>query len=833
MNRSVNAALAGLGSLRLDCLFGWRQLARKKVASAAAILSLALAIGACTSAFRLIDALLLRPLPVAAPDRLYAVAFEGTGMDGKRLSYDSSSYPMYRRMADAVRNEADTIAVSYGDRVDLTYGSDLAMERAWLQYVSGSLFPAFELRPAAGRLLSAADDLTPGAQPVAVLSYDYWSRRFGRDPHVVGRTFHLDGRIFEIVGVAAPPFTGTETGLMTEIFVPMMMKNPATLASSHNYWLRTLVELKPGAAPQPVGEKLRAVFRQIQEEQALASPMPHLPGIIPPNDKMLFEPAPSGRSNLQRDYRLALGAIAVLVALVLLIACANVANLKMAQTAARAREMALRISLGAGRWRLVRMVLIESVWLALIAAAVGAAFAWWSAPFLIARINSPENPARLELLADWRVLSFGLLLALAVALLFGLAPAWRASSIQPVEALKGGSAPPARRRFLHALIALQCAFCLMVNFVAGLFVTSFDRLSRQPTGFSADRILNLEAASLHPLPASAWNQVAGRLRASPGVEGAAITIWPMMSGESRVSPVAFNGGPPFPMLCDILNVTPGWFDLMRIPLLDGRDFRPEDSSPRTAIVNRAFARQYLQGEDPVGKSFEMLAGNRRISVAIAGLVADARSRDNIRFPIRPTAYFPFQAVDADGTPVPARRGTFVVRTAARNPLALASSLRLELPRAQPEIHASNIRTQTEIEESHTVREHMLAMLGLFFAATALALAGVGLHGVLDYSVQLRRREIGIRMAIGAPAGKIARGVTADVFVMVAVGGAAGLIGGLASSRYIESLLFAVRATDLARLAFPSAAILLAAILAAVPGVIRAVRTDPARVLRAD
>lgn len=822
-----------LHSLQGDTVFGWRQLARKKVASAAAVLSLSFAVGACMSAFRLIDALLLRPLPIAAPERLYAVAFEGTGVDGKRMTYDSSSYPMYSRMVDAVRNDAGAIAVSYADRADLTFGPDLEMERGWLQYVSGSLFPTFGLRPAAGRLLSAGDDLTPGAHPVAVLSYDYWTRRFGRDPHAVGRTFHLGGRIFEIVGVAEAPFTGTETGVMSEIFVPMMMKNPATLASSSNYWLRTLVELKPGAAAPPVGEKLRAVFRQIQQEQAQMNPMPQAPGKIPPEAKMLFAPAASGRSNLQRDYRLALSALAVLVALVLLIACANVANLKMAQTAARSREMALRVSIGAGRWRLVQMMLVESVWLALIATAAGAAFAWWSAPFLIGKINSPQNPARLALPADWRVLAFGLLLAFAVAALFGLAPALRASSVKPVEALKGGADPNSRRRFMLALIALECAFCLLVNFVAGLFVTSFDRLSHQPTGFSAERILNLEATSLHPLPPAAWDQVANRLRAAPGVEGVAITIWPMMSGESRVNFVALNGGPPFPMLCDILNVTPGWFELMRIPLLEGRDFRPEDESPRTAIVNRTFARQYFNGEDPTGKSFEMITADGRITVTIGGFVADARSRDNLRYPIRPTAYFPFQAVDAQGAPVPVRRGTFVVRTAARNPLALASLLRQEVSRAQPEIHTSNIGTQAEIEESHTVRERMLAMLGLFFAAVALALAGVGLYGVLDYSVQLQRREIGIRMAMGAPAARIARSVTGDVFAMVTAGGAVGLVCGLASSRYIATLLFEVRANDWVRLALPSASILLAAMLAALPAVVRAVRIDPMRALRAD
>ena len=820
-----------LHSLRLDAVFGWRQILKKKAASAAAVLSLALGIGACTSAFRLIDALLLRPLPIASPTRLYAVAFEGSGVDGKVMTYDSCSYPMFRRMRDAVRQDAESIAVSYEDRVDLTYGSDLEMEQAYLQYVSGRMFPAFGLQPAAGRLLTANDDVTPGAHAVAVLTYDYWTRRFGRDPKAIGRTFRLRDRVYEIAGVTGNPFTGTETGTVTDVFVPMMMKTPATLESPNNFWLRTLVQLKPGVAAQPVGDKLRAVFSAIQEEQAQSGPL--RPGRVPPHNKMLFEQASAGRSNLQRDYRLSLIAIAVLVTLVLLIACANVANLKMAQAAARAREMALRIAIGAGQWRLVQLVLVESAWLAFLATAIGAAFAWWSAPFIVNKIDSPQNPARLSLPADWRVLAFGLLLALAVTVLFGLAPALRASSVKPASALKGGDDPHARRRLMNVLIALQVAFCFVVNFVAGLFITSFDRLSHQPTGFSAERILNLETTSFHPQPPSAWNQMVEHLRAAPGVESVALTIWPMMSGESRVNPVSVHGGEPFAMLCDILNVTPGWFDTMRIPLLDGRDFRPEDSSPRVAIVNQTFAKQYLEGANPVGKSFELETPKGRLTVPIVGFVPDARSRDNVRFPIRPTAYFPYQAADAQGALQPMGRGTFVVRTASPNPVALASMLRQEVPRARPEFRVSNIRTQVEIAESHTVRERMLALLALFFAAVALALAGVGLYGVLDYSVQLRQREIGIRMAIGAPAANIARSVTVDVFVMVLAGAVAGLALGMASTRYIETLLFEVKATDWTRLALPSVTILAAAMLAAVPAVIRAVRVDPVSALRAE
>ena len=231
-----------LDSVRADAVFGWRQLVKRKVTSTAAILSLALGIGACTAAFRLIDALLLRPLPIADPPRLYTVAFEGSSAtDGTRLTYDSCSYPMFQQMRTAVKDQADLIAVSYNEVVDLTYGSDEDMEKADLQYVSGWMFSSFGLRPAAGRLLTADDDLKPGAHPIAVLSGDYWARRFARDPKIIGRTFRMGNDLFEIAGVSEERFTGTETGFVTDVFVPMAMKNPRTLASLNNFWLRTLV----------------------------------------------------------------------------------------------------------------------------------------------------------------------------------------------------------------------------------------------------------------------------------------------------------------------------------------------------------------------------------------------------------------------------------------------------------------------------------------------------------------------------------------------------------------------------------------------------------------
>jgi predicted permease len=824
--------IAWLDSLRADAVFGWRQLMKRKVTSAVAILSLALGIGACTSAFRLIDALLLRPLPVSEPEQLYALARQAIDFDGKVRTGDSWAYPAFRLMREAVKDQAELIALSYSERTDLTYGSDAETEKAYRQYVSGWMFNSFGLRPAAGRLFTESDDLKPRAHPYAVLSYDYWTSRFGQDPKVIGRTFRIGNDLYEIIGVGPERFTGTEPGTVIDIFIPTMM-HPAVQAPDYN-WMRTLARLKPGVAVEPLRAKLDAISRAFEEDRAKGLggiPKQQIDELL--NQRLLLEPAAAGVSDLQNDYRTSLAALGVLVALVLLIACANVANLMTAQAASRAREMALRVSIGAGRGRLVQLVLLESAWLAFLAAAIGGAVAWWSAPVVVSMINPPDNPVRLFLPADWRVLGFGLLLTVGVMLLFGLAPALRASAVKPVSALKGGEDPHSRRRLMHTLIAVQAAFCFMVLFVAGLFVATFHRLSNRPTGFSSERVLTLDTVTVSPQPAAFWEQVAEHLRTVPGVETVGLASGVLLGDLGWSNFISVNGAPPNGVLANMLQASPGWTEALRIPFIDGRDFRRGDVFPGVALVNQRFAKVYFNGEDPVGKPFEVVfSGGSRLRFEVVGLVGDVTYRD-IRAPMVPQTYFPFDSVDAKGASRPIGRGTFIVRTSGANPMALASILRREVPRARSEFRVSNIRTQTEINQSQTVRERLLARLALFFGAVALLLAAVGLYGVLDYSVLQRRREIGIRMALGAQAGDIARRVTMDVFSMVLAGALAGLTLGFAAARYIQTLLYQVKPTDPAMLALPALTILAEALLAALPPVIRAVRIDPAETLRVE
>jgi predicted permease len=460
-------------------------------------------------------------------------------------------------------------------------------------------------------------------------------------------------------------------------------------------------------------------------------------------------------------------------------------------------------------------------------------FAWWAAPFVVNSIGTPGNPVRLILPADWRVLGFGLLLTLVVTLLFGLMPALRASWVKPVSALKGGDDPHARRRRMHGLIAAQVAFCFVVLFLASLFTATLKHLSDRPLGFSPDRLLLLDTVTQHPQPAARWDEMVENLKSVPGVEAVALASWPLLSGNNDNEFVSINGAPPTNVLANFLSVSSQWIGTMKIPLADGRDLRPTDASPHTAIVSKEFARQFFGGQDPVGKSFATMgADGRPDKYEIVGLVDDAAYND-VRDPWARVVYIPLHSLDAKGVLQPIDSATVIIRTVSNNPAELASTLRQHLQRAEPALRVSNIRTQKELIYAQTIRERLLAMLAAFFGCIALLLAGIGLYGVLTYSVLQREREFGIRIAIGARIGSIARLLTREVFAMVLVGAVVGLALGLASVRYVETLLFGVKGTDSTMLILPATVLFAATLLAALPAVMRAAKIDPAIMLRAE
>jgi predicted permease len=386
---------------------------------------------------------------------------------------------------------------------------------------------------------------------------------------------------------------------------------------------------------------------------------------------------------------------------------------------------------------------------------------------------------------------------------------------------------------MHGLIGAQVAFCFLVLFVAGLFVTTFERLSHEFTGFSSDRVLVVDTVTKQPQPLAYWNQLLEQLRQRQGIEAVGMSDAPLLGSSNWSNFISVDGLPSNGIIAYMRRVSPGWIDALQIPLVDGRDFLPQDSQPGSAIVNQAFASSYFNGKSPVGRPFDIVfSGNSRLRCRVVGMIGDVRYLD-LRQPLVPQVYLPFRILRENGEPQEVGGANLLVRTTNPNSLVLSQFLRDEIPRLRPEFHVSRMRTQLEINQSHTVRERLLATLAVFFSVVALLLAGVGLCGVLHYYVLQRQREIGIRIAMGAGVANIARIVTIDAFIVLAIGSAAGLALGVASARFMASLFYQVKATDPPMLIVPAVILALVAVLAAIPAVIRASRVDPASMLRVE
>jgi len=827
-----------LDALCADVVFGWRQLKRNKVTSSVAVLSLALAMGASVGAFRLMDAMLWRPLPIAHPERLYGLTKQGISFDGKWRSYNAWDSAAFLEMRDAVKAQADLIAVSYSDRGEITYSAEQELEKATVVHVSGNLFEVFGLRPQLGRLLTEADDAVPGKAPYAVLTDDYWSRRFQRNPDVIGKTLHYQDGVYEIVGVAQRGFTGTIPATVTDIFLPTAMHRAYGRADVSMF--STLVALHQNQQLKPVQDKLGAVNHHHEEKRfrgdaGLSAEI--VKNLL--NNEVVMLPASTGVSDLQEEYRRALVTLGVLVTMVLVIACINVANLMTAQAAGRAREMSLRVSIGAGRRRLVQLMLVEAGMMAVMAAAAGSILAWWSAPMVVHMIDEPDVPVQLMLPVDARVIAFAIVLTFGVMLLFGLAPAVRASWVKPISTLKGGDAPRARHRWMRGMLGVQVAFCFVVLFVAGLFVATFRKLSDQPLGFSTDRLLLLETTGRQgETELAAWSNVVEHLKTIPGVESVASCSSPLLSNMAMIDSIAINGGPLSTQLAYFLNISPEWLKTMGIDMTAGRDFRDGDFYPEVAIVNEIFVRTFLGGGNAIGRVFEKRGEDGgRIRVRVVGVVKDTVYNDTHE-PMLPVVFVPNFGRPKPASPTDAPAGlvphwTVVVKTVARDPMGMAKTLRREVTRARADMHVVNIRTQEELRLAQVIRERLLAMLSIFFGAVALLLAAIGLYGVLHYTVVEKKKEIGIRLALGARAGHIIRQVSLGIGLVVVAGSAVGLVAGKAATRYVESLLYGVKAGNPIMLILPLVAIALAVVFAAVPAVRRALNVDPMEMLRAE
>jgi len=788
--------------------------------NAAAVVSLSLALGACVAAFSLVDALILRPLPVRQPAQLIYLAFSTPEPD--RPESSTFNDPLFARLREAGRGRVDLAAFSTHVMRPATFTDEGEKEQLRTQYVSGDAFGLLGVVPAAGRLLTSQDDIRPGEQPVAVLSHTLWMRRFGGDPAIVGRWISLDDLPLQVVGVTEPRFAGIEPGRPTDLWVPYAMYDRRAFGNASFSWFRILGRVRDGVGPGEVQSVLQAAFTGFRRERGGSDRSPE--GVARFLSTPLFvRSAANGPSPLRREFERSLWLLAAIASLVLLIAGSNVANLFLARAAAREHEMSLRLSIGAGRGRLTQQVLVESALVTAVASVGALLFSGLVAPAIVGMLASPDDPVQLDLRPDWRVAVFAGGSILLVTALLGLAPALRASSVALMTPLKMGAGRAAARAGLMRPFVVQVAFSLAVLFVGSLLVLSFARVSRVNPGFATSNVLvfSLEPAQrMDPgHQRTILFDVIDRIRAVPGVESAAASEFSML-GRAWTHFITVPGTASERIETTMSPVTDGFFETMKIPLVAGRTFVRRDMEPESAavIVNEAFARMYFGSNPAVGRTFEGHFDDRIGRHEIVGVVSDARY--DLRKSAAPTIYLPLPL-----------RTKADLRVRASDTVSLESRLRHEIRATSPSFRVTSVTPQSATVNQTLLRERLLALLAGFFAVVGLVLAAVGLYGVLSHAVVQRTREIGIRIALGARHWAAARTVVSDAVMTMVIGAVIGLVAGLYLSRFVETLLFEVKPLDFWSVALPLGILFLSALVSATFPAIRAARVNPVVALR--
>ncbi len=808
-----------------DLRYALRQLRRNPGFAAVVILTLTLGIGANTAVFSVLHGVLLRPLPYAEPDELVAIwtrYLPSTGQDIPQFPVSAPEIVDYR---DASRALEDVIPHRWSDRTLTGEGQDPVRVR--VGFVGAGLLSLLGAGPALGRTFVEEEE-APGASRTVLLSHVLWRERFGGDPEVVGRTVELDGEAARVVGVMPEDFVFPDASV--RLWTPLGW-NETDLPSRGNHYLQAIGRLAPGVGLERAEAELEAIMGAWSEEYEHYA-MGHFLFLRPLHEDLVGDVGP------------VLWLLMTAVLLVLLVACANVANLFLARSQTRTRETAVRAALGAGRGRLIRQLLTESGVLAALGAVGGLALAAWGTGAL-ARIDPGAIPRLEAVRLDATVLFFTGALAVATALAFGLVPAFRAARSGLAAAARshvraGGDA--GGRRFRSALVAAEVTVSVVVVVAAGLLVRSFQELSAVDPGIEPRGVLTFDLSlpsAEYPASEQApafFERLLERIRGLPGVRSAAsISVLPLTGAPPRVDfqvegePAPPGGIPAWN--ADVLYVQPGYFETMRIPLLRGRTFEAADRADRhlVAVVNRAAVRRYWPDEDPIGVRFTYDAGAEPIAwITIVGVVADTKV-DGLDAETRPQVFLPHDQLRvAQGSP--GRYQSVVVRTEG-DPLALAPAVRGVVRELDPGLALANLRTADDVVEASVARPRLTAELLASFGFLALLLSAIGIYGVVGYSVARRSREIGIRMALGADRRRVLRLVLRQGMGPVAAGALAGLAAALAATRLLSSLLFGVSPADPA--VFASVVVLLAAVglLACWLPARRALRVDPATTLR--
>lgn len=825
-------------SLWQDIRYGARVLWLNAGFAAVAILSLALGVGANTAIFQLLDAVRMRALPVKDAQRLATVRIADRSWNSGNFStrYSQLTNPIWEQIRD--RQEAFSSIFAWApERLNLATGGEVRYAQSI--WVSGDFFKTLEVQPFMGRLLTTADDTRGCATGPSVISYSFWQREFSGDPNVLGRAFTLEGHPFQVVGITPPNFYGVEVGRSYDMAIPICTEpiihgEGTHLDKRHHWWLAAMGRLKPGWTTARATAQLNAVSPAILE--ATVPPVYDADGVKHYMQyKFAAFPGDNGFSSLRREYESPLWLLLGTAGLVLLIACANLANLMLARASAREREIAARLALGASRWRLIRQLLVESLLLAFVGAALGAGLAQLLSRFLVSFLTTQGSPLFVELAMDWRVLGFTAGVAALTCLLFGLAPAFRATRVAPAAVLKSGSRgmTAGRERFglRRALVVSQVAMSLVLLVAALLFVRSLRNLMTLDAGFRQTGLLitNLDLSKLK-LPAERRQpykkELLEHIRAIPGVDSAASTSIVPISGDGwnnfvLIGPDHHKG------LSNFTRVSPRYFTTMGTPLLEGRDFDDRDTanSPKVAIVNQTFTDKLLKGANPIGVEFQVDAyvGEARPVYQIIGLVKDSKYRE-LQEAIEPLIY-----VAAAQDDRPDEYASLMVRS--NLPIgALISDLKSAVAQASPEIDVEFSVFKTEVRNSLT-RERLMATLSGFFGFLAALLATVGLYGVISYTVARRTNEIGIRMALGAQRGNIVAMILREAALLLSIGLIVGTGLALAASKTAASLLFDIKPHDPATLLSSAAALALVAVAASFLPARRASRLDPMAALR--
>ena len=822
-----------------------RTLSKSPFVTAVAVVSLALGIGANAAIYSLFDEMLLRPLPVSEPERLVNLSSEGPkqGMTSCNQSGDCEnvfSYPMFRDL-EKKQTVFTGIAAHY------IFGVNLAFRSQTLNgsgvFVSGSYFPTLGVRPALGRLLTPADDETIGGHFVTVLGHSYWQTQLGANPTVLNEKITINGHPMTIVGVAPPEFEGTTLGTKPKVYVPISMRgvmNPGFnhFANRKAYWIYLFARLKPGVSREQATASINSIYRPIINDVEV----PLQEGFSEQSmtrfkaKTIALADGRKGQSSVHGETRVPLILLLSITGIVLLIACANIANLLLARAAGRSTEMAVRLSLGATRRQLLTQLLTESVLLAVLGGAVSLLVAHWTLA-LIASILPPDATDTARFGLRMPVVWFAAAMSIGTGLLFGLFPALNSTRPDLVTSLRAGvgkhSGARAAARFRTSLVTAQIALSMALLISAGLFIKSLRNVSRVDLGLRPDSVVTFgispELNGYTPVRARAlFERIEDQIAAIPGVTGVAATRLQLLSGSnwgSSVNVQGFAAGPDTDVNSRLNYIGPGYFEVLGIPLVSGREFTRADNlgSPKVVIVNEAFVKKFNLGRDALGKR---VGQGRRVEapdMEIVGVVRNAKYSE-VKQDVPPQFFMPYRQDSTVGAI------SFYVRTSS-SPPQLMRTIRAVISTLDPNLPVEDMKSLPQQIRENVSLDRMISTLSAAFAALATLLAAIGLYGVLAYTVAQRTREIGVRMALGADERRVRGMVLRQVGLMTLVGSIIGVAAAYGLGRAAGSLLFQLKGHDPIVFAIAAATLALVAFGAGYVPARRASRVEPMQALR--